>query len=163
MNLSPSAPILVAVDFSDGADQAFEWAVDLAATLGAPLHVLHVAHDPEDEPGRYASSAGDEFLSIEEVARKQLAEYLEAHRITTPRLAEVTDFESDVVVGLPVTRILEVSLRDDVQLIVLGGTGRTALADALLGSKVERVAQRSEIPVAIVKTRRGSARSEEAE
>ena len=37
------------------------------------------------------------------------------------------------------------------QLIVVGGRGRTNLADLLLGAKTERVARLAKIPVAIVK------------
>ena len=56
-----------------------------------------------------------------------------------------------VVVGLPATRILEMAEREDARLIVMGAHGRTGLADALLGSKVERVMRLASLPVTVVK------------
>ncbi len=149
MKISGTQPLLVAVDFSAGSDEAFEWAVELANAFDAPLHVLHVAHDPEDEPGSYASRDGEEIQPIEVVARDRLAAFLESQHDS---LAALTKVRSDVVVGLPATRILEVAARDDAQAIVMGAQGRTALADRLLGSKAERVAQRSPIPVLLIKS-----------
>jgi hypothetical protein len=42
-------PIVVGVDASDSARSAADWAADLAAVLGAPVHLLHaVAGQPQD-------------------------------------------------------------------------------------------------------------------
>ena len=56
------------------------------------------------------------------------------------------------MVGLPVTRILEVATKTEAQMIVMGSQGRTGLSHLLLGSKAEKVAQLAPIPVTIVKT-----------
>ena len=151
MRLTREAPILVAVDFSAGSDEAFEWAVDLAKATGAPLHVLHVAHDPLDEPGRYVKPGHGEDAPIEEVATERLAEYMERWTATRPVLGELESVRTVVVVGLPATRILEVARRDGAQLIVMGAKGRTALAEVLLGSKTERVTQLSPVPVVVIR------------
>ena len=152
--------MLVAVDFSSGAEAAFEWAADLASAIGAPLYVLHVAHDPLDEPGYYSMAGRGEVPRIEEVGREMLDAFMRAEREKRPGLADLAGVESELVVGLPVTRILEVAEREGAQVIVMGGKGRTALADALLGSKVERVAHLSPIPVVVVKTGPGAAPAE---
>lgn len=151
MGLGSDAPVLVAVDFSEGADAAFEWALDLVRACGAPLLVLHVVHDPLDEPGSYATPRGDEIEPVEEIAERRLARYLEEKRAAHPELRGEIAMRSVLAVGLPVTRILEVSKREGAQLVVMGSKGRTALADVLLGSKVERVAHLSPISVAVIK------------
>ena len=56
--------------------------------------------------------------------------------------------------GLPANRILEVAADEDAQLIVMGSKGRTGLKNLLIGSKSERVAKLSPVPVTIVKRAR---------
>jgi nucleotide-binding universal stress UspA family protein len=43
-------PILVAVDFGEAARAALLSAARLAISTGAPLKILHVVHDPGEEP-----------------------------------------------------------------------------------------------------------------
>ena len=54
------------------------------------------------------------------------------------------------------TRILEVAEKLEAIMIVVGSQGRTGLPHLLLGSKAERVAQLSPIPVTIVKSRKAT-------
>jgi nucleotide-binding universal stress UspA family protein len=61
--------------------------------------------------------------------------------------------ETSLVVGLPVTRILETAARVKAGMIVMGSQGRTGLAHALLGSKAEQVVRLAPIPVTIVKAK----------
>jgi nucleotide-binding universal stress UspA family protein len=144
-------PILVAVDFSPGSRAALRWAVDAATDFHAPLLILHVVHDPAEAPGYYALSSNNRVEQLEEAARKMLAEYLEGMRSELPGVAALPGFDSEIVVGLPVTRIIEMAEHAGARMIVMGAQGRTCLSDRLLGSKVERVARLSPIPVTIVK------------
>ena len=145
-----AAPVLVAIDFSPDSDSAFAWAVDAANAFEAPLLVLHVVHEPATSPGYYSRSV-EPMAELEEVAEQMLAERLEKLRTKCPRAEELSELTSRVVVGLPVGRILEVAEQAGAQLIVMGGQGRSGLADALLGSKVERVARLAKIPLTIVR------------
>ena len=158
MRLERGVPVLIAVDFSDGSIAAFEWALDFAEAVVAPLLVLHVAHDPPDDPGSYAGRG--ETRPIEEVARERLDAFLEA-QLAKPAAPECSDLRKEVVVGLPVNRILEVAEREGVQAIVIGAKGRTALADVLLGSKAERVVHLSPVPVVVAKTAHRTSSPEE--
>lgn len=146
-------PILVGIDFSPGSEAALRWAADAAIAFDVSLIVLHVAHDPAEAPGYYASTSGPE--GIEHAAQEMMREHIVLAREKLPHLDRVSHVEAIVVVGLPETRILEVAGRANASLIVLGAQGRTALADVLLGSKVERVTRLSPIPVTVVKTPRG--------
>jgi len=60
-----------------------------------------------------------------------------------------------LVVGTPVTRIVEVAEKNQVGMIIIGSHGRTGLAQLLIGSKVQRVVQLSPVPVTVVKTPQG--------
>ena len=72
----------------------------------------------------------------------------EAGGVGSSDLGSVT---TELVVGVPVRRILEVAERLDARLIVMGSRGRTGLSHLLLGSKAQSVVQLAAIPVTIVK------------
>jgi nucleotide-binding universal stress UspA family protein len=57
-----------------------------------------------------------------------------------------------LVVGLPVTRTLEVVEQISPRLLVMGSAGRTGLSRILLGSKAEQLVRLCPVPVVIVKT-----------
>lgn len=144
-------PILAAVDFSPFSERALLWAAHAACSFRAPLVVLHVVHDPSSAPGYYRQERkrGKHLMRIEEAATDAMEEFLEHMAEKHPTL--LSDLTHRLVVGLPVTRILEVAEDVDAQLIVMGSHGRTGLPHLLLGSKAEKVAQLSPIPVTIVK------------
>ncbi len=144
-------PILVAVDFSPFSEAALLWAARAARCFGAPLLVLHVVHDPESAPGYYHHSRKRKkhLKRIEEAAEEMMAEFLERAVTDNPDL--LGEFEQRMVVGLPITRILEVAEEIGAQLIVMGSRGRTGLSHLMLGSKAEKVVQLSQLPVTIVK------------
>ena len=56
-----------------------------------------------------------------------------------------------LVVGLPVSRIMETAKKIDARMIVMGSQGRTGLDHLLLGSKTEQVVRLSPIDVTVVK------------
>ena len=143
-------PVLIAVDFSPDSDAAFEWALHAALAFDASLVVVHVVHDPAYTPGYYARAESD-ATELEDVAAEMMAEYVERMRERFPELEKVSAFDSRVVVGLPVGRILEVAEKEGARMIVMGGRGRSRLTEVLLGSKVERVARLALIPVTIVR------------
>jgi len=145
------SPVLVGIDFSSGSRAAFAWAVDAALAFDAPLVALHVVHDPAEAPGYYVREDSTKVEELERVAQQMLDDFLTEVREAMPRLGALCGLESWVVVGLPATRIIEVADREGAQLIVMGAHGRTGLADALLGSKVERVTRLARIPVTVVK------------
>ena len=145
-------PILVAIDFSVHSEAALLWAAQTAQSFDAPLLVLHVIHDPEAAPGYYAHADASGYVrGMEEVAKQMLADFMERFRKENPTLAPLADARTELVAGLPATRILEVAENEDARLIVMGSQGRTGLRHLLLGSKAERVAQLSTRPVTIVK------------
>lgn len=148
-----AAPVLVPVDFSADSEAALTWAVDVARCLAAPVLVLHVVHDPSAAPGYYQGIRGKKTAArIEDQARAMFDDWLRRMKDAHPEVA-AAESTSEMVVGLPATRILEVAERVGARMIVMGSKGRTGLSHLLIGSKAERIVRLSPIPVTIVKAR----------
>jgi len=150
-----SGAILVAVDFSADSEAALVWACQYANLTGARLLVLHVVHDPGEAPGYYRRLDKDALRPMQDVAAEMLEEFLETMRRNHSEVAKVANLETELVKGIPAPRILETAEHFGANLIVMGSRGRTGLPHLLLGSKAERVAQLSPIPVTIVKAEEG--------
>lgn len=144
-------PLLVALDFTPDSQAALIWACELAPSIGAKVVGLHVIHDPGDNPGFYSYSDNDVLKPPDDVAQEMMTSFLAKVRQQNPRLASLESIETILVKGIPATRILEIAKLKGAQMIVMGSRGRTGLPHLLLGSKAERVAQLSPIPVTIVK------------
>ena len=145
-----SGPILVAVDFSRDSEAALVWACDYAGRIGAKVLVLHVVHDPVETPGSYRRSEADALRPMEEVATEMLNKFIQRIGEAQPEV-EPDAISTQLVVGIPETRILEVADKTGARMVVMGSKGRTGLPHLLLGSRAERVVQRAAIPVTIVK------------
>jgi universal stress protein A len=146
--------LLVAVDFSPFSEEALFFAGQLAEKLKARLLVLHVIHDPAEAPGFYAQKGKKKkFLkSMEEAAEEMMEEFLLKMRQAYPDQVPIQKAKPLLVVGTPVTRIVEVAEKKQVSMIIIGSHGRTGLAHLLIGSKVQQVVQLSPVPVTVVKT-----------
>ena len=145
--------LLVAVDFTPFSEEALIFASQLAEKLESQLVVLHVIHDPAEAPGFYAQKGKEtKFLqSMEEAAEEMMEEFLTKMRNNHPDQLPIKEAVPLLVVGTPVTRILEIAEKKQASMIIIGSHGRTGLSHLLVGSKAERVVQLSPIPVTVVK------------
>lgn len=151
-NRKGKAPILVPVDFSPHSTAALLEAARLAECTGQRLLVLHVVHDPAEMPGYYGKvTKKKKIMRIEDLAREAFERFLRQVREAHPTLRALAECDEAVVVGLPLTRILEVIERSGASMVVMGSQGRTGLDHILLGSKAEQVVRLSPVPVLIVK------------
>ncbi len=146
-------PILVPIDFSPNSEAVLEWAAEAARRYDAPLLVLHVVNDPASAPGYYHSKKG-RLRRLEDSASDMMKDCLKSFDKKHPKLEIGKRATSELVVGLPVNRILEVAERSGASQIVIGSLGRTGLPHLLLGSKAQRVAQLAPVPVTIVKAKK---------
>jgi nucleotide-binding universal stress UspA family protein len=146
--------LLVAVDFTPFSEEALLFASQLAEKLESRLLVLHVIHDPAEAPGFYAQKGKKKkFLqTMEEAAEEMMAEFLAKMRQAHPDQLPIKEAIPLLVVGTPVTRILEIAEKKQAFMIIVGSHGRTGLSHLLVGSKAERVVQLSPIPVTVVKS-----------
>src|SRR5262245_42717925 len=69
------------------------------------------------------------------------------------RMAEASHVKLDahVVAGHPVRDIVELAKELDVELLVIGATGHSALYERLIGSRADRIVQIAHCPVLVVK------------
>ena len=148
--------LLVAVDFTPYSEEALRFAAELAEQIEAKIIVLHVIHDPAEAPGFYAPKGKKKkyLFTMEDAANEMMDEFLTKMRKAYPKLTPILKASPLLVVGTPVTRILEIAKKKKAKMIFVGSHGRTGLSYLLVGSKAERVVQLSPIPVVVVKTSR---------
>jgi len=139
--------VLVAIDFSDSSDNAFQMARTLAKNFDAQLLVLHVINEPVDLRGFYVPHISFERLEqeIEEGAEKMMESFCRQH------LADFDNYQQLIVSGLPYEQIITQAEENSADLIVLGTHGRTGLDHVLFGSTAEKVVRKSKIPVLTVR------------
>jgi nucleotide-binding universal stress UspA family protein len=147
--------ILVPVDFSEHSLMALGFAATLAESLQEVLIVLHVIHDPADMPGYYAKLTEQQqhLERIEDVAEDAFRDFMSHACESFPDCSTLQEADCFMVVGLPVTRILEVAGELDPFMVVMGSQGRTGLGNLIVGSKAAQIVQLCPFPVTIVKNR----------
>jgi nucleotide-binding universal stress UspA family protein len=149
-----TGPILVPVDFSPHSTAAVLHACELAHCMKRPLVVLHVVHDPAEMPGYYSKLTKKKNLTrMEDLAKEMLDRFMQELKTEHPQLKPLKKAEAMLVLGLPVTRILQVAEKLQASLIVMGSQGLTGLKHLLLGSKAEQIVQLATVPVTIVKAK----------
>jgi nucleotide-binding universal stress UspA family protein len=142
--------ILVATDFSDGARQALDEALALAARLGARVTVAH-AYSPPITDGPHGLPPRTAWLDELERAvdrdLRALADEYAARGVT---------FETRRVLGNADT-LAALAASEGFDLLVAGTHGRSGLGRLLIGSFAERLARRSRVPVLTIREERGHA------
>jgi nucleotide-binding universal stress UspA family protein len=137
----PIRSILLAHDFSVGADLALRHAMALAAHYEAVLHVVH-AWEPSPLEAREPTLA----QSRESDARRELEDAVRRH--PTPTLRVIA---RHVRRGIPYQEIVAAASELGADLVVCGSTGKSRLEHLLLGSVAERVVRSSPVPVLTVR------------
>lgn len=149
---SGAAPVLVAVELSNGSEAALRWACSYAEAIGAPLEILHVVHDPADSPGTYRSNGGDPLEPIADVAERRFGEFLDRIGYENPQLPGLGTARRLCVEGLPAPKILDVARAHGPRLLVLGSRRRNGLGRLVHGSTAIQIARDAGLPVTIVKS-----------
>ena len=139
--------ILVAVDFSDSSDNAFQMALAMAEKFSSKLLILHVINEPVDLRGFYVPHISFDKLEeeIEEGAKKLMESFCRQHT------GGFENYQSLIVPGMPYEQIIKQAENNGAELIVLGTHGRTGLDHVLFGSTAEKVVRKSKLPVLTVR------------
>lgn len=126
--------IVVGYDFSEMADDAFAWTVDLARTTGAHVSLVHVTRgEGDDDPG-----LGER--------RAELAAVMQ----------DLPNASSHVVAGDSISeRLIAFADETDADLIVVGMTTNNALQRWVLGSVADQILHRAHCPVVAYRTEDG--------
>ena len=140
--------ILVPTDFSETSDAALIYARQLAGSLGASLHLVHVFDDPYGDAlvAEVSASVYESMrASAIAAARRELIRRLPAEDRQRFRGS------SAMVTGLAADAIVEYAADHSMDLIVMGTHGRSGFAHLLLGSVAEQVVRSAHCPVLTVR------------
>jgi nucleotide-binding universal stress UspA family protein len=145
------ANILVPTDFSETAERALDYAVALAAKVGARIHVLNVIGIPSfgvPELGLAVTTTMiDSLVRDNQAALDRLAEQ---------RRGQTTFGEVMLRTGDPRDLILQAAEEVHADLIVMGTHGRRGVSRALLGSVAEMIVRTAPCPVLTVRAKAAS-------
>ncbi|MDR2550971.1 MAG: universal stress protein [Desulfobulbus sp.] len=134
--------ILVGIDGSSFSMEAGQRALGLALAFGGEVHALTVLDIPVERGFLYGvldEARQKSFPPLQTLAGQ-------GQRLGVRVVTEIRE-------GSPYATIVNYSQERDIELIVLGSYGRTALGDILMGSVVERVTSLSSCPTLVVKKR----------
>jgi nucleotide-binding universal stress UspA family protein len=136
---------LVPTDFTETSDRALDWAIDLAARVGASVTVMHAYEIPVLGFPDGALIATPEIATrISDAARSALDRTLERWKGRgVPLDAVLRD-------GVPYEEVNTLAEAIKADLIIIGTHGRRGLARALLGSVAENVIRTATRPVVTI-------------
>ena len=138
----PPKTILVPTDFSETAQKALDYAVELAEKLGAKLQVIHAFELPlVGFPDGTLTITAEMATRITVAAQKALDEVVAKYK------GRPVELMTSLVQGDPRELVLEAARKLGADLIVMGTHGRRGIARALIGSVAESVVRTSSIPV----------------
>lgn len=136
--------ILLPTDFSESSAPPTRYAVELARKFDAELHLLHVI----EEPVMYMPAFGgyvpdrDEFEAYAEAGLQNCVPEDQAAGL---------HIERRKAFGSPFLRIVEDARDNDIDLVVIGSHGRSAIPHLLMGSVAENVVRKAPCPVLTVR------------
>ncbi len=138
--------ILLATDFSETSTYAVEYALLMARTFGAELHVLHVLETeiPVMMDG-IVYLPPNYFDEIEKITAERLESVIA--REDRDKLAVTLVMRR----GAPFSQIVRYAHDQKMDLIVLGTHGRGALAHVFLGNVAEKIVRQAPCPVLTVR------------
>ncbi len=134
--------ILVATDFSDGSDKAFDQAVQLAKSTGARLAVAHAIEPAVEFPmgTTYSDIDGGYYASVDLALSARAARAEKAGVRCSTKILE----------GPVSSEITRWAHEIGASMIVQGTHGRTGLSHVVLGSIAEKIVRHATCPVLTV-------------
>jgi nucleotide-binding universal stress UspA family protein len=143
--MSKITKILVPTDFSEGADHALDYAIDLAKAFGAQMVVAHAYATPVVYvPEGFVTPPIDENAVRAEID-KGLVRLLD--RLKAAGVAKIT---TTVGAGDAWREIVRIAKDEACDLIVMGTHGRGGVTHLLLGSVAEKVVRKAPCAVLTV-------------
>jgi nucleotide-binding universal stress UspA family protein len=143
--------ILLPTDGSKNSKRAGERAIDLAELTGADIVVLYVVETNYIESPRLANYRVDLFDELREEGKKIVEDFkanLEDKKCKGT--CKNVNLTTEIKEGNPYIIILETITKENIDLTVIGASGRHGLDRFLLGSVTERVVRESKSPVLVV-------------
>ena len=138
--------ILLPTDGSKYADRSEKHALAIASTSGAEIIALSVIENslPMNLSGRETVAEINELLNEETMANLKKVENLRDEEGLDVKIT------TKIAQGSPARTILEVAEEEDVDLIVIGSSGKSGLDILLMGSVADKVVNSAKCAVLVV-------------
>lgn len=138
--------ILIPTDFSKNAEHALKVAAQIAKKNNGEIILLHMLELPNQGSDAVVSGKSiPEIMFFKNAAMNKLEDLMDADYLEGIPVSEIIQFE------LAFDGILNISKKNDVDLIVMGSHGASGFKEMFIGSNAEKVVRNSEIPVLIIK------------
>ena len=140
--------LLVPIDFSTQAEYAAKVAVSIAKLTNSKIYLLHMLELPTGviDPSSYGTSSNTPTALL---FLKRAYQKFEAFK-KLPFFEDV-EMEDSVLFHKAYDGIIDESVKNDIDLIVMGSKGTSGLEEMLVGSNTEKVVRNSDIPVLVIK------------
>jgi nucleotide-binding universal stress UspA family protein len=140
--------ILVPTDFSDHAEYALRVAAQIAKKNDSEiilLHMLELPHQAGDAMG--SGHQIPEIMLYKDKAISNLEDLMEVDYLEGINVSEIIQFEKAF------EGVLNVSKKNNVDLVVMGSHGTSGFQEMFIGSNTEKVVRFSEAPVLVIKNK----------
>jgi nucleotide-binding universal stress UspA family protein len=139
--------ILCGVDFSPMSVAAFLMAAELARSVNAELHVLHVIEAYPPTASWPRDGEGQDVQSLEQKATSAMDALVTRSAVALDSVSLTTE----ITVGLAFAELLNRARHSTRDLIVVGAKGVKLLEDALFGGTAEQVVKGAPCSVLVVR------------
>jgi nucleotide-binding universal stress UspA family protein len=144
--MRPIKKILAPIDFTQASNASLDYAMGLAAALGAIVSIVHVYQIPVyGFPDGAIVTSSRMATELSEKAQQNLDNVVHAHKRRGIPVVGI------LVNGLASEEIVRLAEIEKADLIVIGTHGRHGLSRAILGSVAEQVIRTSPVPVLAVR------------
>ncbi len=143
--------ILLPTDGSESAKRAGEQAISLADVTGADIIVLNVIDVNYLQPSYLPSFREDLEKELRNEGKRAIARFKKDLEDSQCKgMCKNIKFLSKIDEGKPYEVILETMDKEDVDVVIMGASGKHGLDRVLLGSTTERVIRETKRPVLVV-------------
>ena len=138
--------ILIPTDFSKNAEHALKVAAQIAKKNDGEIILLHMLELPnQGSDAMVRGKSIPEIMFFKNAAINKLEDLMDADYLKDIPVSEIIQFE------MAFDGILNISKKNNVDLIVMGSHGASGFKEMFIGSNAEKVVRNSEIPVLIIK------------
>lgn len=139
-----SPKIAVGIDFSEASTAALNLAIEIARKAKAQLHLVHVIFPagPVNMPNGSIAYAGGNYIDVEALRTRSSHDIKALMKAQQANLDDV-EWHIDVLTGYPKQEMVNFAADNDIDAIVLGTVGRSALSNFLLGSVAAGIVKHS--------------------
>lgn len=145
--------ILVPYDFSEQAENAFQFAQQLATKTMGKLKLVHIVETPTTQS---FSTMGEMNLDSAQLNQVYMIELVEKRKKQLQEIEELHQnkpytFKTRLAFGNPYAGISSEIADRKADLVVMGSKGSSGLEELLIGSNTEKVVRHAKCPVITVK------------